>query len=177
MEISKIKLNDANPRTIRDANFDKLCESIKQFPKMMELRPIVIDPDGVVLGGNMRFRALVKLGYKKIPDNWVKIATDLMADEKRRFIIEDNVSFGDWDWDILANDWDAAELLGWGLEIPQFDAKDVDVVDDANDTVNFIIKCDDIDQLEQLKTKMGVTANRMGFAEFVGRVTVSPATR
>lgn len=175
MDISKIKLNDANPRTIRDANFDKLCESIKQFPKMMELRPIVIDQNGVVLGGNMRFRALIKLGYKQIPDDWVKIADKLTPDEQRRFIIEDNVSFGDWNWDVLANEWDAAELLSWGLEIPQFDAVDVETVSEANDSVNFIIKCDDIDQLEQLQRKFGITSKQMDFATFMARVTVSPA--
>jgi hypothetical protein len=174
MDVSKIKLNDSNPRTIRDENFEKLCKSIEQFPKMMELRPIIIDQNGVILGGNMRFRALLKLGYKKIPDGWVKIADKLTADEQRRFVIEDNVSFGDWNWDVLANEWNATELLDWGLEIPHFDAEDVKTSDEANDNINFIIKCDDDDQLKQLKAKFGITANRMEFVEFMARVTVSP---
>lgn len=119
MKITELKPNKANPRTIKDDKFRKLVESIQDFPKMMALRPIVIDADGTILGGNMRYRALVELGYKEIPDGWVKRASDLTDDEKRRFIIEDNVPFGQWDWDALGNDWDEGELEDWGLDVWQ----------------------------------------------------------
>lgn len=117
MKISEIKPNPNNPRVIKDAAFEKLCKSIQEFPKMMSLRPLVIDSDMIVLGGNMRLKALQHLGYKEIPDEWVKRADELNEDEKRRFIIADNISGGEWDWDTLANEWDAEELEAWGLEV------------------------------------------------------------
>jgi len=85
---------------------------------MMELRPIVVDDSGIILGGNMRYKALKELGYKEVPDNWVKTADQLTEDEKKRFIIEDNIPFGEWDWDMLANEWDDSFLFDWGLELP-----------------------------------------------------------
>jgi len=85
---------------------------------MLELRPIVIDDDGTILGGNMRFRALLELGYKELPDSWVRKASELTDEEKQRFIIEDNVPFGEWDWEKLANEWDDKLLEEWGLELP-----------------------------------------------------------
>jgi len=121
MKLSSIKPNPANPRTIKDESFKKLCNSIEQFPKMMALRPMVIDADGVILGGNMRFKALQHLGFKEVPDEWVKRADELTEDERRRFIIADNVSGGDWDVEDLAANWDAKELEEWGLDIPIFE--------------------------------------------------------
>lgn len=118
MKVTKIKTNSSNPRIIRDAKFKKLVNSIKDFPKMMSLRPIVIDTDGTILGGNMRYKAILSLGYKEIPDEWVKVANELTDEEKQRFIIEDNVAFGDWDFDILANEWDTVDLEEWGMELP-----------------------------------------------------------
>lgn len=116
MKLSSLKLNPKNPRLIKDAKFKKLCDSIRDFPKMMELRPIVIDADGMILGGNMRFRALKELGFKDVPDEWVKAADSLTEEEKKRFIIEDNVPFGEWDYDILAADFEISELVAWGME-------------------------------------------------------------
>lgn len=121
MKLSALKANPNNPRVIRDARFEKLKNSIQEFPKMMKLRPIVIDNTGMILGGNMRLRALQELGFKEIPDEWVKQADELTEDEKRRFIIADNVGFGDWEWETLANEWDAGELDAWGLEVPGFE--------------------------------------------------------
>lgn len=118
MKIADIKPNPNNPRFIRDEKFEQLKASINDFPKMMALRPIVIDSDGVVLGGNMRLRALQELGFNEIPDEWVRRADELTEEEKRRFIITDNVGYGQWDWDILANEWEADELAAWGLEVP-----------------------------------------------------------
>lgn len=121
MKLSEIHINPKNPRIIKDDRFKKLVKSIQEFPKMMELRPIVVDNDGMVLGGNMRLKVLQHLKYKEIPDNWVKRADELTEEEKQRFIIEDNVGFGEWNWDELANEWDAVKLEEWGLELPGFD--------------------------------------------------------
>lgn len=125
MKLSEIKNNPNNPRVIKDDKFAKLVNSIKEFPKMMALRPMVINADNIVLGGNMRLKALKELGYKEVPDEWVKRAEDLTEEEARRFIIADNVGFGEHDWDMLANEWDAEELSDWGLDMPSF-APDID---------------------------------------------------
>ena len=118
MKLTEIKPNPNNPRLIKDDRFKKLCNSISEFPKMMELRPIVIDSDNMILGGNMRFKALKELKYKEVPDNWIKRADELTDEEKQRFIVADNVGFGDWDFDLLT-DWDKQLLDGWGLEMPE----------------------------------------------------------
>lgn len=118
MKISEIKNNPNNPRLIKDDKFEKLKKSIEQFPQMMELRPIVIDEDGVILGGNMRFQAIKALKMKDIPDEWVKRAEELTEEQKKEFVIKDNAGFGDWDWDSLANEWDADKLADWGLDVP-----------------------------------------------------------
>ena len=130
VKVSDIKINKANPRQIKDDRFKKLIKSIREFPKMLELRPIVIDDDGTILGGNMRYRALKELGYKEIPDNWVKKASELTDEEKRRFIIEDNVGFGEWDMDMLANEWDAEELEEWGVEGIEYSVATGDIEED-----------------------------------------------
>jgi hypothetical protein len=121
MKLSKIHINSGNPRIIQDAKFDKLCQSVREFPKMMELRPIIVDKNGMILGGNMRFSALQKLGYKDIPDNWVKYADQLSEEEIKRFIIEDNVSMGEWDMDIIEKEWDKDLLFDWGVDLPSLD--------------------------------------------------------
>ena len=116
MKVSQIKSNPNNPRVIKDDRFRKLVKSIEEFPKMMELRPMVVNADNIVLGGNMRLKALKELGYTDIPDEWVKRADELTEDETRRFIIADNVGFGEHDWEMLANEWDSVELEDWGLD-------------------------------------------------------------
>jgi ParB-like chromosome segregation protein Spo0J len=121
MKLKDIKPNPNNPRVLRDDKFQKLKQSIKEFPKMLSLRPMVIDENNVVLGGNMRLRVLQELGFNDIDEAWVKRSSDLTEEEKKRFIIADNVSFGEWDWDTLANDWDVVDLEAWGLEIPFYD--------------------------------------------------------
>lgn len=126
IKISDIKANPNNPRFIRDDKFEQLKASIQEFPKMMALRPIVVDADGVTLGGNMRLRALQELGYKEIPGEWVRRADELTEEEKRRFIITDNVGYGQWDWDTLANEWEAEELAAWGLDVPEWVGLDPD---------------------------------------------------
>jgi len=130
ISLSKLKENPENPRRISKERLDALCKSIKEFPKMMSLRPIIIDKDGVILGGNMRYRALKKLGYKEIPDEWVKKDGELTEEERRRFIIVDNNEYGEYDWDILYDKWDKDELLSWGLELPDFDLPEDKVIED-----------------------------------------------
>lgn len=111
---SKLKTNPNNPRSIRKDQLQKLVKSLREFPEMLEARPIVVDPDFVVLGGNMRLKAAQEAGLKEVP---VYIASWEEAKHKE-FIIKDNLAFGEWDWDILANEWDAEELGDWGLEVP-----------------------------------------------------------
>ncbi len=120
--ISKIKSNPDNPRIIKDDKFKQLVKSIKDFPQMLELRPIVVDSDMVVLGGNMRLKACLEAGLKEVD---ILIADQLTEDQKKEFIIKDNVGFGEWDWDILANEWDNELLSEWGLDVWQ-QAPDVD---------------------------------------------------
>ena len=128
MKLKEIKPNPNNPRVLRDDKFQKLKQSITEFPKMLSLRPMVIDENNVVLGGNMRLRALQELGFNDIDEAWVKRSSDLTEEEKKRFIIADNVAFGEWDWDTLANDWEVVDLEAWGLDIPQFN-QDVNLDD------------------------------------------------
>lgn len=125
IKVSTLKPNPDNPRVIRDEKFKKLVQSIKDFPQMMSLRPMVVDESNVLLGGNMRLRAIQELGMKEIPDAWVKRAADLTEEQKKEFIIKDNVGFGEWDWDILADEWDAEQLEDWGLDIPEWDNEEV----------------------------------------------------
>ncbi len=96
---------------------------------MMKLRPIIVDADNMILGGNVRFKALKELGYKEVPDEWIKRDGELTDEEKQRFIVADNIGFGEYDWDILANDWNKDKLIEWGLEIPNFAFKQ-DVIED-----------------------------------------------
>jgi ParB-like chromosome segregation protein Spo0J len=137
IKLTTIKSNPNNPRVIRDEKFKKLVKSIEEFPKMMALRPMVVNEDMVVLGGNMRLKALKELGYKEVPNDWVKSAKDLTDDEIRRFIIADNVGFGEHDWEMLANEWNVEELSEWGLDIPGFDIAEAgdDELNDLSDKI------------------------------------------
>lgn len=114
MKISEIKPNPNNPRIIKDEKFKKLVQSIKDFPEMLELRPIVINTENIVLGGNMRLKACQEAGLKEVP---IIRAENLTPEQQQEFIVKDNVSFGEWDWDMLANEWDTDELKDWGLDV------------------------------------------------------------
>ena len=114
LKINQVFSNPVNPRTIKEASFKKLVKSIKEFPEMLNLRPIVVNKDGGIIGGNMRYLACKEIGLKEIP---VIRAENLTEEQIEQFIIKDNVSFGEWDWDILANDWKSAELNEWGLGV------------------------------------------------------------
>ena len=114
MNIKEIKPNPNNPRLIKDHKFKQLVKSIQDFPQMLELRPIVIDENNMVLGGNMRLKACLEAGLTDVP---VIHANNLSEEKKKEFIVKDNVGFGEWDWDILANEWDAEKLDEWGLDV------------------------------------------------------------
>jgi hypothetical protein len=114
VSISSIKENDANPRFINKHKFKKLVNSVKEFPEMLSLRPIVVDKDNIILGGNMRYKACKEIGLKEV---YIIQADDLDEKKAQEFIIKDNVGFGEWDWDILANDWDTDLLEDWGLDL------------------------------------------------------------
>lgn len=129
MKLADIKPNPNNPRLIKDEKFRKLVKSIDEFPAMMELRPIIINADNVILGGNMRFKALKELKYKDVPDTWIKRAETLTDDEQRRFIITDNASFGEHDWEMLANEWNVDELTEFGLDVPVFETQEKETED------------------------------------------------
>ena len=120
VKIEKVLPNRSNPRIIKDDKFKKLVKSIQEFPQMLELRPIVVDANMVVLGGNMRLKACKAAGLKEVP---IVIADKLTEEQQAEFIIKDNVGFGEWDWDLLANEWDAASITDWGLDIGGFDLK------------------------------------------------------
>ena len=126
VDIKTVKSNPNNPRIIKDDKFKKLVNSIKEFPKMLEIRPIVVNEDMVVLGGNMRLKACKEAGLKEIP---IIMASELTEDEQKQFIIKDNVSGGEWDWEMLANEWNADELDAWGLDVPDF-GKEIEAEED-----------------------------------------------
>lgn len=113
IKLSSIKPNKDNPRVIGKQEFEDLKKSITDFPQMMRLRPIVVDANNQILGGNMRFKALKTLGYKEIEDDWIVRADDLTDDQKKRFLITDNVQFGAWDYEELANTWDVNDIKDW----------------------------------------------------------------
>ena len=143
MNINEIKPNPNNPRIIKDGKFKKLVKSIQDFPQMLELRPIVIDENNIVLGGNMRLKACIEAGLKDVP---VKQAKELTEEQKKEFIVKDNVGYGEWDWDDLANNWDEQLLTEWGLDIPNFDSggfadqnKELSL-DDVSDSMTITLK-------------------------------------
>ena len=123
MKITEIKSNPNNPRLIKDHKFKQLVKSIQDFPQMLELRPIVIDENNMVLGGNMRLKACLEAGLTDVP---VIHANNLTEAQKKEFIIKDNISFGEHDFDILANEWNIIELDEWGLDIPAFANNDIE---------------------------------------------------
>ena len=113
VKINKVKPNETNPRLIKDNKFRKLVTSIKEFPEMLKLRPIVVNKDMIVLGGNMRLKACKEAGLKEV---YILKADDLTEEQQKEFIVKDNVGFGEWDWDILANEWNSVQLEDWGMD-------------------------------------------------------------
>lgn len=154
--VSKVKLNPKNPRIIKDDKFQKLVASLQEFPEMATVRPIVCNTDMVILGGNMRFKAMIAAGWNEVP---VEIV-DWPEDKQAEFVIKDNVSGGEWDWDALANEWDSEALEKWGLDLPMMmDSGDIVELDQITTTFNIQIKCDTPEELEAMKFKLGITSN------------------
>ena len=130
VKINKIKNNPNNPRLIKDDKFKKLVKSVKEFPEMLEIRPIVVDKDNIVLGGNMRLRACQEAGLKEVH---IIQADQLTEKQQREFIIKDNVGFGEWDWDDIANNWDSDEIENWGFDVWLMpDETDYDLLNDED---------------------------------------------
>jgi arsenate reductase-like glutaredoxin family protein len=130
IDIKKLKLNPNNPRVIKDYKFKKLVKSIQEFPQMLEIRPIIVNDDMVIIGGNMRYRAAIELGYKKVP---VSKVVGLTEEQQKEFTIKDNLSYGEWDYDILANEWDAEKLDDWGADMPEIKIEDINDSEDDNE--------------------------------------------
>ena len=127
VKIGNVIPNEKNPRYIRDPKFNKLVSSIKGFPEMLEKRPIVVDENMIVLGGNMRLNACKKAGLKEV---WIDVAEGWSEKQKSEFIIKDNVGFGEWDWEVLANEWNTQLLEDWALDLPGFDVNEDDLSDE-----------------------------------------------
>ena len=186
VNIQEVKNNEDNPRFIKDNKFKKLVKSIKEFPEMLKLRPIVVNKDMVVLGGNMRLKACKEAGLKEV---WVLKADDLTEKQQKEFIVKDNVGFGEWNWDLLANEWDKQQLGDWGLEIVLTD-EDIEEMNNPEniDTENIfateldrqsnyiVLKFEtDIDWIQAktvfgLQTETGRRANGKEWSKGIGRV-------
>lgn len=179
MDLTKIKSNPSNPRVIKDEKFKKLCASIKEFPKMLELRPIIVDSEGIILGGNMRFKAIQSLGMP-LQEAWFKEANTLTDVEKRRFIVEDNVGLGEWDWDSLANQYEKVELEDWGLDVdkifgkhetkedeapPLSDGEPVSKLGEVYQLGRHKLMCGDSTKMEQVEILMGGVQSDMVFTD------------
>jgi len=154
VKINSIKTNPKNPRLIKDDKFKKLVKSIQEFPQMLELRPIVVDENNIILGGNMRHKACIEAGLKEV---FIVQAKDLTEQQKDEFIVKDNVGFGEWDWDILANEWDTEKLTDWGLDIPIF-KDDENELKDLSSTIDNLYRieiiCKDEEHQENSYNKL-----------------------
>ena len=140
VKISEVKANRSNPRVIKNDKFKKLVNSIKEFPQMLEIRPIVVNEENIVLGGNMRLKACKEAGLKEV--HIIK-ASNLTEEQQREFIVKDNVGFGEWDWDELANTWNSVELEDWGLDSWQN-------MDDIETTDEFTLPSGDKEPFQQM---------------------------
>jgi ParB-like chromosome segregation protein Spo0J len=154
VKINSIKTNPKNPRLIKDDKFKKLVKSIQEFPQMLELRPIVVDENNIILGGNMRYKACIEAGLKEV---YILKAEDLTEEQKDEFIVKDNVGFGEWDWDILANEWDTDKLTDWGLDLPIF-KDDENELKDLSSTIDNLYRieiiCKDEEHQENSYNKL-----------------------
>jgi ParB-like chromosome segregation protein Spo0J len=153
VKINAIKLNPNNPRLIKDGKFKKLVKSIIEFPEMLNIRPIVVNTDNVILGGNMRYKACKEAGLKEIP---IIVAENLTEAQQKEFLIKDNTSGGEWDFDMLANEWEAELLDDWGLDIPIF--KEAEEKEDLSSTINNLYRieiiCSDEEHQENSYNKL-----------------------
>lgn len=153
LSINKIKPNAVNPRYIKDHKFKKLVKSIKSFPEMLEKRPIIVDENMIVLGGNMRLKASIEAGLKEV---WIDIAEGWSEDQKKEFIIKDNVGFGEWDWDILGNEWNVKQLEDWGLDGFPFEeeAEIKDISDSIESSFRVEVELENEEEQEKLYNEL-----------------------
>lgn len=153
IKISKIKRNPNNPRLIKDNKFHKLVKSIKEFPEMLDIRPIVVNEEMIVLGGNMRLKACQEAGLKEIS---IIKANELTAEQQREFIVKDNVGFGEWDWDMIANEWDIDELKEWGMDVPKFELSedDKDLSDTLIESLRIEVEMESEEEQEKLYNEL-----------------------
>lgn len=159
VNINTIKANPSNPRVIKDDKFKALVKSIKEFPEMLELRPIVVNSDNIILGGNMRLRACKEAGLTEVP---IIYASSLDQDKQNEFIIKDNVGYGEWDWDTLANEWDTDLLADWGLEIPDIEMTQLEAQEDdyeVPDEITTDIVLGDLFEIGQHRLLCGDSTN------------------
>lgn len=180
INIKEVKENPDNPRSIQKHKFNKLVNSIKEFPEMLKLRPIVVDDNNVVLGGNMRLKASIKAGLTEV---WIEKASDLTPEQQKEFIIKDNSSFGDWDWDVLANEWDTEKLNDWGLDVPvlnekaEIEEQEIEFSEYLGESHNYVVLMfdNDIDWLSaqthfELKSVYSKRQNGKPWSKGIGRV-------
>ena len=159
VKINTVKSNPNNPRLIKDDKFKKLVKSLREFPEMAKVRPIVVNQDMVVLGGNMRLKGMKEAGWKDVPIEIV----DWSEDKQREFIIKDNVGFGEWEWESIANEWDAEDLEGWGLDVWQPDDyseknKEIDFDELGDDMViKLTYSEDEYNQVKKALSKIAAT--------------------
>ena len=155
VKVDKVKSNPKNPRLIKDDKFKKLVKSIKDFPEMESVRPIVVNKDMVILGGNMRYKAMIECGYKEVNVEVV----DWSEQKQNEFIIKDNVGFGEWEWEMVANEWNMEEIEEWGLDLPLFDkhieeAELKDLSDKLKSEFKIEIICKDEEEQEKTYNKL-----------------------
>lgn len=187
--INKIQGNEKNPRKVEAAKFKKLVNSLRDFPDMLEKRPLIV-ADGVILGGNMRYKAALELGLKTVP---VIDASDWTEDQRQQFIIKDNLNFGEWDWDILANEWEVTELQDWGMPVPFTEDDFTEMGNPDNEETENIIATEldresnyvvlkferDIDWIQAktllgLNTETALRSNGKPWSQGIGRVLNGP---
>jgi hypothetical protein len=179
VKITEVIANPNNPRLIKDEKFKKLVKSIQDFPDMLNVRPIVVNKDMVVLGGNMRLKAIKEAGHTEVA---VEIV-DWTEDQQKEFIVKDNLGYGEWDWEDLANNWDTEELIEWGLDIPditkvdKLDEGDIIISNELDQQSNYIVLkfSTDIDWLQvqsifELESTYSLRANGKTWSKGVGRV-------
>lgn len=176
VKITTVKTNPNNPRIIKDDKFKKLVKSIQDFPEMLKLRPIIVNDDMVVLGGNMRLKACKEAGLK---DVHIIKASDLTEQQQKEFIIKDNVGFGEWDWDILEDEWDTDELTDWGLDLPDFEEQtetdysdknqEYDATDFENQKYSFKLEYSETEykMLKEKLSKIGKTPEEVFYEALV----------
>ena len=180
VKINEIFSNPVNPRTIEKNKFKKLCNSIKEFPEMLKLRPIVVNSDMSILGGNMRYKACQEIGLKEV---YIIKAENFTDDQIQQFIIKDNVGFGEWDWDVLANTWDVEKLNDWGLEVPSIEEftgveeQEIEFSEYLDEAHNYVVLLfdSDVDWLSaqthfNIKSVHSMRANGKPWSKGIGRV-------